>query len=317
MLEPYRDVVGENVEQMTYCLYGYPTKKARSRHIEEHDAEHIELNWDRAIQLFDIFRPDTLPEFDSFKLASITSDMEQLLLRILPLIPKTMDVLPLTTPIKNFINGSETGLPKETNLLPQRIASIYYLLADFYFKSQETQKAIKYYIYDLSIKPEHFDSWAGLALSKASKLETKLNSFGSISVKEFMEQADNTSRCFQQCLKLKNTNTIWAEFGSFSYNLQSFCSKSLKQCSDTLSMESFAAIEQHKERYLQLSLKCFSTVNNSEDAGKKGVNESSSNDDNHDEKWYYHFMLGKIAEKQKEHPNVYLDHYLKVSFCFK
>jgi calcineurin-binding protein cabin-1 len=67
LLEPCRDIVNEYLEQVTYCLYGFPTKKARLRHIEEHDAKNIELTWERGIQLFNIYRPDHLPEFDSYK----------------------------------------------------------------------------------------------------------------------------------------------------------------------------------------------------------------------------------------------------------
>lgn len=66
-LEPFRDVIAEYLEQVTYCLYGYPAKRARARHIEEHDACNVELTWERAVQLFDLYRPDSLPEFNSYK----------------------------------------------------------------------------------------------------------------------------------------------------------------------------------------------------------------------------------------------------------
>lgn len=67
LLESVRDIVMEYIEQVTYCLYGYPAKKARVKHIEEHDAHQIDLTWEKAIQLFDIFKPDNLPEFNSYK----------------------------------------------------------------------------------------------------------------------------------------------------------------------------------------------------------------------------------------------------------
>lgn len=66
-MEPFRDILAEYLEQITYCLYGYPAKRARSKHIEEHDAQNIELTWDRAVQLYDLYRPDELPEFNSYK----------------------------------------------------------------------------------------------------------------------------------------------------------------------------------------------------------------------------------------------------------
>lgn len=67
MLEPFRDLINEYLEQVTYCLFAYPPKKARSRHIVEHDATQRELTWESAIDLFDIYRPDVVPEFDAFK----------------------------------------------------------------------------------------------------------------------------------------------------------------------------------------------------------------------------------------------------------
>lgn len=66
-LDRHRDVVAEYLEQVTYCLYGYPARRARARHIEEHDACNVELTWPRAVQLFDLYRPEALPEFNSYK----------------------------------------------------------------------------------------------------------------------------------------------------------------------------------------------------------------------------------------------------------
>jgi hypothetical protein len=37
------------------------------------------------------------------------------------------------------------------------------------------RKATKFYMMDLCVNPERFDSWAGMALARASRLETKLS----------------------------------------------------------------------------------------------------------------------------------------------
>lgn len=66
-LEPFRDIIAEYMEQITYCLYGYPAKRARLKHIEEHDSQNVALEWEHAVQLYDLYRPDELPEFDSYK----------------------------------------------------------------------------------------------------------------------------------------------------------------------------------------------------------------------------------------------------------
>uniref|UniRef100_A0A1B0D171 Uncharacterized protein n=1 Tax=Phlebotomus papatasi TaxID=29031 RepID=A0A1B0D171_PHLPP len=178
MLEPFRDIVMEYMEQLTYCLYSYPPKRTRSRHIEEHEATQIELTWERAMQLFEIYRPDHLPEFDSYKVDSITADLEQLLQRILNLTPKELNVPAAAYTIKDFISGESTSLPEYSLVpaFPARISSIFYLLADYYFKNRDFSKTVKYYVQDLSLNPCRFDAWAGLALSKATKLEGKLNS---------------------------------------------------------------------------------------------------------------------------------------------
>lgn len=313
LLEPFKDLITEYLEQMTYCLFGYPAKKAKLRHIEEHDAKNIELTWERAIQIFDLYRPDSLPEFDSFKLQSISSEMEQLLHKIILLIPRCLDITPFTDDIRKFINGSTQTLPKEINILPAKIASIYYLLADHYFKNQETGKAIKFYICDLTMKPDRFDSWASLSLCKQSKLEMKLNAYTSVMVDEFLEMADQAINCFKQCLKIKRTVTILTEFASFTYHLHSFASRNLKQSCETLSIENFSAIEERRDKFLGISFECFTEVNEMVDnVSAKEENQNEDEDDAiHDEKWYYHFMLGKIAEKRKEAPINYLSHYLK------
>lgn len=314
LLEPHRDIIYENLEQTTFCLYGFPAKKARLRHIEDHDARNIELTWERAIQLFDLYRPDNLPEFDSIRNLSITSEMEQLLQRIILLIPKCLDIYPFTAEIKSFINGTTTTLPKEMNILPSKISTIYYLLADHYFKNQETAKAIKYFTYDLAMFPNRFDSWAAMSLCKQSKLEKRLNSFEAIDVKSFLELADQAINCFNQCLDIKKTSTIVTEFASFTYHLHSFCSRSLKQASENMSMENFAAIEERKDKFLDIALKCFTDVSLAITDPAHELNSSRNqddSDDNHEERWLCWFMLGKIAEKKKDPPVNFLNHYLK------
>lgn len=102
--------------------------------------------------------------------------MEQFLNKIYKLIPKNLDVSSKKVEIFNFISGTRTSLPDEIQILPSRIACIYYLLADYYFKNRDFSKTIDFYILDLTLHPNNFDSWAGLALSKSTRLEMRLNS---------------------------------------------------------------------------------------------------------------------------------------------
>lgn len=90
-LERCRNEIVEYLEQVTYCLYRYPGKRDRLKHLEKHESQNIELDWSHAIQLYDIYRPDKMPEFDMFKRDSITAEMEQLLQRIIAIIPTDID----------------------------------------------------------------------------------------------------------------------------------------------------------------------------------------------------------------------------------
>lgn len=102
--------------------------------------------------------------------------MEALLQRIISLIPAEINVTKLSLPISEFIDGKGNTLPDAANVLQSEIKPIFYLLADYYFKSRDFTRAIKYYVMDLALEPTRFDSWAGISLSKASRVETKLNS---------------------------------------------------------------------------------------------------------------------------------------------
>lgn len=58
------------------------------------------------------------------------------------------------------------------------------------------------------------------------------------STNEFLTQSEEALRCFQQCFKLDDKQVpIWIEYGNFAYTMHSFCSRSLKQSTDTLSIE--------------------------------------------------------------------------------
>lgn len=169
--------------------------------------------------------------------------MEQLLQRIVALIPVEIDPAALTAPIQDFITGtlaelSETTPTPSAETLPRCMLCIHYLLADHYFKNRDLVKSVKYYILDLALSPRRFDAWAGLALSKASVLETKLNACTAVATNEFLAQCEESLRCFQQCFRLDDQQVpLWIEFGNFAYTMHSYCSRSLKQASETLSME--------------------------------------------------------------------------------
>lgn len=122
--------------------------------------------------------------------------------RIATLIPPEIDPSLHCADMEDFIHGELNDLPKALSILPYRINSIYYLLADYYFKNRDFVKSVKYYVPDLSNCPTRFDSWAGLALSKASLLETQLNSCAELSTNDMIQQSEEVLKCFRQCLKI-------------------------------------------------------------------------------------------------------------------
>lgn len=69
-------------------------------------------------------------------------------------------------------------------------------------------------------------------------------------------------------------------------------------------------MEEKKEQCLKIASDCFTTVDQTTNATRNNAS-AGDDDDAHDEKWLYHYMLGKIAEKRKEMPEVFIDHYIK------
>lgn len=303
-----RNEIVEYLEQITYCLYRYPGKRARLKHLEKHESQCIELDWNHAIQLYDIYRPDKMPEFDMFKRDSITTEMEQLLQRIIAIIPDDIDPSTRCSAMEKFISGELNELPKPLEILPFHINSIYYLLADYYFKNKEFSKALKYYVFDLSNLPNRFDAWAGLALSKAHLMGTTLNTCTTVSTKEWIQHSEEVLRCFEQCLKIdEQQHVLWIEYGNYAYVIHSYCSRCLKQTIETLPKEDVEFLKEKKEQCLKITNDCFITIDNMKPPPSSDESDSGSDD----EKWLYHYMLGKVAEKRKELPHIVIEHYLK------
>ncbi|XP_073826591.1 calcineurin-binding protein cabin-1-like [Musca autumnalis] len=304
-----RDVMYEYIEQITYCLFKYPQRKARSKYLEDHDAAPIKLNWSRAVQIFDIYKPEQLPEFNSYKLESITSDMEQMLIKIVSLVPREVDPTQGNHKVVNYIEGvsSEHPAQMEDFSFPYKISNLYYLLADYYFKSRDFPKAIKFYTLDLVISPSRFDSWAGVALSKASQIETKLNGLDQINLESLWKECEQVIRCFECCITLDRFQTLlWIEYGSFCYTLQSFFSRRLRCKSEN--EESLAELEAKKLKLLNIAHNCFTITNSIQNSTAEDQNADSN-----DEKWLCQYMLGKISEKRKEDPRVYINNYLSAA----
>ncbi|KAG6802793.1 calcineurin-binding protein cabin-1 [Apis mellifera caucasica] len=301
--------VSKYLEQIFYCLYGHYNKvnKSRPKHIEEHGVPQMKVTWEGAQLLFDFYKPKQIPEFCSPKSLTISADTEDLFKRIIKLIPPESDPNQVIDEMMAYIMGERETMPTVKKLLPHSMSTIYYLLADFYFKNGKWSAAIRYYLLDLCFHPTRLSSWTGLAMSSATVIDTWLNKYTPINEDKLLAKAKLTQSSYRHAVELDSCNhIIWTEYGSFAYTVHSFCSRLLKQETHTLSMGRFEILETRKEEMLEIAYKCFQSCARLFIGDKDGTIP-------HDERWLYQYMLGKIAEKKNQDPPIYLEHYAKAS----
>lgn len=85
---------------------------------------------------------------------------------------------------------------------------------------------------------DRFDSWAGMALARASRIQDKLNSNELKSDGPIWKHATPVLNCFRRALEIDSSNlSLWIECGTMSYALHSFASRQLKQWRAELPLE--------------------------------------------------------------------------------
>ena len=173
--ECFHDDIISVLEQAFHCLYGHPSKKSRGRYLEDHSSRKLPLDWFGGQFLYKLFRPECLPEYDSYKTSAISSECATLLLKLKKLAPKIDNFDELMKNIELYLNGASDQVPTKPEDVDPLVEEIFYLLADFYFKNGENKKAMKYYMRDLSLCPTRLDSWAALALIHSSFLTDLLS----------------------------------------------------------------------------------------------------------------------------------------------
>ncbi|PRD36635.1 UNVERIFIED_CONTAM: Cabin1 [Trichonephila clavipes] len=297
----YKEELEAGLEQCIYCLYGHPHKRTRAKHLQEHSARQIPLTWEKACLIFQYFKPNVLPEFDSYRTSTVSAELESLLKRISALVPPEQDP---TTRVDNYtayIEGVTEKCPEapfKDKPVSDAVKDLYYLLGDYYFKNKEFSKAIKFYLMDICINPDRQDSWAGMALSRSSQLDQKLNSYELRNESTIYRKSATALKCFEHSLELDPTTTsLWIEYGSLAYILHSHASRQLKQ--EAVGEELFELLKKKKLEMLQVAEKCFYAANHCDDGGEP------------EEAWLHHYMLGKICEKKGEGPFIYMDHFQK------
>lgn len=75
-----------------------------------------------------------------------------------------------------------------------------------------------------------FDSWAGMALARASCIQDKLNSNELKNDGPVWKHSLPVLTCFRRALEIDSSNlALWIEYGTMSFALHSFASRQLKQ----------------------------------------------------------------------------------------
>lgn len=306
-----REKIGKHLEQIFWCLYGHPNRPNRTKpkNIEDHGVPQIPLTWEIAQLLFEFYKPETIPEFDTPRPHTISADTKILFKKISSLVPKEHDPSPLLDDITAYIVGDIEKLPTVKKPLPYQVDLLYYLLGDYSFKNNNWLSATKYFSMNVCLHPNLFISWVPLAMSVGTVMGTSLNNCKPLAdITKLLSQAKIAQCCYRQAVELKpGHSVIWIEYGNFVYMVHSFCSRLLKQESDTFSMEKFEILETRKDEMLDIASNCFHSANsiylaNIDDAPQM-----------QDERWLYHYMLAKISEKKNEDPPIFLDHYATAS----
>nr|CAD7425235.1 unnamed protein product [Timema monikensis] len=372
-MRPHWYRLRQEVEQVVFCLYAHPNKKTKStnlvsllietitsphlsprlqaRYLQDHGVPPIPLLWEQAMQLFQFYHPEVLPEFDSNQIPSISSDVEVLFRRIIALVPEQCSPgKNQSTPhfnwgggggrgdfgVNKYIEGSSVHVPLLEPTLepfPVRVSNIYYLLGDHYFKNNDWGKAIRHYLLDVCVNPVRLDSWAGMALARGSQLENRLNSQCEPVRDEadFLRQALAARQCFQRALDIDSSNSLlWVEYGSFVYMVHSFCSTVLKQvldntfCSKQVLYNTFCSKQVLDNTFcskqaVNLSMEMFSRLESEKEEMLKLAVQCFTwankvwwaHGVEQDERWLHHYMLGKVEEKQQDTPLQSLQQYSK------
>ncbi|XP_040064460.1 calcineurin-binding protein cabin-1 [Ixodes scapularis] len=297
----FKEDLTNGIEQCFYCLYGHPSRRGKVKHLQEHNSRQVSLSWERTKQVFDFFKPSIMPEFDSYRTSTVSSELEVLLKRIVSMVPPEQDPAANLDGVVAYVDGGTDKLPSlpSSDTFSPVVQQVYYLLGDYYFKNKEFGKAIRYYMLDICINPNRLDSWAGMALSRSAQLEQRINSCEPKNEGTISKRSISSLRCFKHALEVDPANaSLWIEYGSLAYMLQSHISRQLKQSKQFgLGDEAIESLTSKKRELLETAKHCYESANRCEEDGT-----------GNDEMWLNHYLLGKITHKMGRPPKVYLKH---------
>lgn len=274
------------------CLFRYPAKRSPA-----HSSNEITLEWKHSSLLFDFTTPEELPEYDSNKTDSITLDTEALYTQLVKLVPEECRPDQQSKIIAKFLkeanSSAELDVTYEKPVSHPVTADLYYLLADYYFKNKEFKKAKFFFLQDLGMNPDRFDSWASYALIRSHQLEhhwlLRGDNWTKTEADSFFRMAESTFKCFKQALTLDPENSkILIEYANLVYNVASQTSRLRKYALTSNSKGKkdtgfdIHALRAKQKEFLQTAKQAFLRA---------------SMIDLEEEQWLPYYLLGKISEK--------------------
>jgi calcineurin-binding protein cabin-1 len=309
-----------------------------------------------SLHLYNFFKLKTLPEYDSYSKKSIPTEFGEFITEVAKLFERERSEdgpIDVETDLETAENGEEEELFlnclksenfQSFNNLPQnqndnnKFDDIYYLLADYNFKiTKKDNLTTKYYIKDLILNRDRFDSWAALALTTSKQVLNSLENGlvtlkCSLDGKLFFDRVFIAINMFKRSIELRSTDdTIWIEYGSYLYQIHSFCSRQLKNNQILNIFEDEAIKTELKKKinfFLTLSNEAYieanrishittskdeqtndnntiqtqppEIINSTKKKNNKNNNKTTRVDyeEGNIDEWLHHYMFGKIKEKQ-------------------
>ncbi len=202
------DQLKKAIDQALFCLYCHPSKKSKFKYLVDHCITNLALRWDGCETFFSYVYPKKLPEYDDYKQLSISVDTEALLRRFYALVPEEYSLEERKTFVKRKLAkgkcrfepyGTEGSSKKSP---PEILRDLFYLLADYSFKSSEFKNAVDFYLVDLSFNPERLDSWIAISLSMANMVEEKISENFSTDKADLVERAKEIVHSFTRAIDL-------------------------------------------------------------------------------------------------------------------
>ncbi|XP_053204263.1 uncharacterized protein LOC128388827 [Panonychus citri] len=276
-----------NKEKLILSCLGCFYKQLKCSFLSAHQGAGVSLHWKDIRTIYNHFIPKTLPTFDSETSKSISANVEELLRNLLPLVPENLNPERFSNSFKEFIDHGKSIEPP--SIIPKNHVTqdLYYYLADYYLKNKEFKKAVQFYILDLILNRNRFDSWAGCALAITSQIDQYSSTNGRVfysSTHQVLLLGKKAFRCFNEATRLKESESkVSFEYGKFAYNIASYISRVIK-FGPVLENSQKEKMKEKRKRFLEKAKVCF----------ERGTNNNLPASD---EIYFTYYFLGKIAER--------------------